>query len=252
MKKKTTIVFSINVHENVKFLQKQIEDIEANVLLDFVVLINANEFMYNEIINNKPLMARTAKASKATKAFIELYPEPINKIHNHGTLTKGIYLNMEYAVRNYDFEYFIVLSSRNLFYNTLHKDNYHAMPRISYGATIEQLNYQEWHWRIFLQTKLGHYIIANNWRFCQPYMHHEGLGFDYASSTQIVDFLEKNKDIKEDLFNFNWGVEEFALHSIVLNLTGYYYNIGNWTNDDDFVNIHKLPSDRFVYKTFRR
>jgi hypothetical protein len=93
MKKKTTIVFSINVHENVKFLQKQIEDIEANVLLDFVVLINANEFMYNEIINNKPLMA------KAAKAFIELYPEPINKIHNHGTLTKGIYLNMEYSMR---------------------------------------------------------------------------------------------------------------------------------------------------------
>jgi hypothetical protein len=252
MKKKTTIVFSINVHENVLFLQKQIEDIEANVLLDFVVLINANEFMYHEIMKNKPLMARTAKAAKVSKTNVELYPEPINKIHNHGTLTKGIYLNMEYAVRNYDFEYFVVLSSRNLFYNTLHKDNYHAMPRISYGATFEQLNHQEWHWRIFFQTKLSHYIIANNWRFCQAYMHHEGLGFDYASSTQIVDFLEKNKDIKEDLFHFNWGVEEFALHSIALNLTGYYYNIGNWTNDDDFVNIHKLPNDRFVYKTFRR
>jgi hypothetical protein len=246
MKKKTTIVFSINVHENVQFLQKQIEDIEAHVLLDFVVLINANEFMYNKIINNIPIMERMAKGN------VELYPEPINKIHNHGTLTKGIYLNMEYAVRNYDFEYFIVLSSRNLFYNTLHKDNYNAIPRISYGATFEQLKYQEWHWPIFLQTKLGHYIIANNWRFCQHYMHHEGLGFDYVSSTQIVDFLEQNKDIKEDIFCFNWGVEEFALHSIALNLTGYYYNIGNWTNDDDFVNIHKLPSDRFVYKTFRR
>jgi len=241
--KKTTIVFSINVHENLKFLQKQIEDIEANVLLDFIILINANEFMYHEIMNSGLLFA---------KAHVVLYPEFINKIHNHGTLTKGIYLNMEYAVRNYQFEYFVVLSSRNLFYNTLREDNYRAIPKICDGVTIDQLKKNEWHWSIFLQTKLSQYIIANNWRFCQSYMHHEGLMFDHASSTQIVDFLEKNEEIKEDIFQFNWGVEEFSLQSISINLSGYYYNIGNWTNDDDFVNIHNLPSDRFVYKTFRR
>ena len=65
-KAKTTIVFSINVHENYAFLEKQIEDIEANVLLDFVILINANEFMYNEIINRGLLTAKAAN--------VELYP----------------------------------------------------------------------------------------------------------------------------------------------------------------------------------
>ena len=237
------IIFSINTHENLAFLRKQIEDIEANVLLDFVIIINANDLMYNEISNSDLL---------TTKPNVILYPEAINKIHNHGTLTKGIYLNMEYAVKNYEFEYFIVLSSRNLFYNKLHEGNYKEMPRICEGTTYAALNKNEWHWSIFLQAKLSQYIIENDWVFCRSYEHHEGIAFDYISSAKIVDFLNKNEDIKEDLFNFDWGIEEFALHTIALNLTGYYYQIGNWTNGDDFANIHNLPSDRFVYKTFRR
>jgi hypothetical protein len=237
------IIFSINTHENLAFLRKQIEDIEANVSLDFVIIINANDLMYNEISNSDLLK---------TKPNVVLYPEPINKIHNHGTLTKGIYLNMEYAVKNYEFEYFIVLSSRNLFYNKLHEGNYKEIPRICEGATYSSLNKNEWHWSIFLQAKLSQHIIENDWVFCRSYEHHEGITFDYISSAKIVDFLNKNEDIKEDLFNFDWGIEEFALHTIALNLTGYYYQIGNWTNGDDFANIHNLPSDRFVYKTFRR
>jgi hypothetical protein len=241
--KKTTIIFSINVHENLKFLIKQIDNIEENVLLDFVIIINANEYMYIEISNNEILKA---------KENIILYPDFINKIHNHGSLTKGIYLNMKYAIENYKFEYFIVLSSRNLFYNKLHKENYNNIPKICEGSYINQLNFNEWHWPIFLQTNLAHYIVTNNWRFCQSYMFHEGLTFDYISVGKIVDFLEKNENIKNNIFVFNWGVEEFALHSISLNLSGYYYNIGNWTNEDDYVNIDKLPKDRFVYKTFRK
>lgn len=240
--KKTTIVFSINVHENLNFLIKQIEDIEANVLVDFVVIINANEYMYIEIFNNELLKARDN---------IILYPEFVNKIHNHGSLTKGIYLNMEYAIENYQFEYFIVLSSRNLFYNKLHKDNYNNLPKICDGLYINQFNFYEWHWPLFLQTELGKYIIANNLLFCKSYEYHEGLTFDYVSSIKIIDFLKENEDIKNNIFNFNWGVEEFVLHTISLNLNGYYYHIGNWTLNDDFLNIDNLPKDKFVYKTFR-
>lgn len=240
--KKTTIIFSINVHENLNFLIKQIEDIEANVLVDFVVIINANEYMYIEIFNNDLLKA---------KDNIILYPEFVNKIHNNGSLTKGIYLNMEYAIKNYQFEYFIVLSSRNLFYNKLHNDNYNNLPKICEGLYINQLNVNEWHWPLFLQTELGKFIIANNLLFCKSYEYHEGLTFDYVSVIKIIDFFEKNEDIKNNIFEFNWGVEEFALHTISLNLSGYYYQIGNWTLNDDFLNIDNLPQDKFVYKTFR-
>ena len=240
--KKTTIVFSINVHENLNFLIKQIDDIEANVLVDFVVILNANEYMYIEISNSEILKV---------KDNIILYSNFVNKIHNHGSLTKGIYLNMKYAIENYQFEYFIILSSRNLFYNKLHKDNYNNIPKICEGSYINQFNFNEWHWPIFLQTKLSKFIIANNKLFCKSYEYHEGLTFDYVSAVKIIDFFEKNEDIKNNIFEFNWGVEEFVLQTISLNLSGYYYNIGNWTNDNDFLNIDKLPKDKFVYKTFR-
>ena len=240
--KKTTIVFSINVHENLNFLIKQIEDIEANVLVDFIVILNANEYMYIEISNSEILKA---------KDNIILYSDFVNKIHNHGSLTKGIYLNMKYAIENYHFEYFIILSSRNLFYNKLHKDNYNNIPKICEGSYINQFNFNEWHWPIFLQTELSKFIIANKLLFCKSYEYHEGLAFDFISAEKIIDFFEKNEDIKNNIFEFNWGVEEFALHTISLNLSGYYYNIGNWTNNNDFLNIDKLPKDKFVYKTFR-
>ena len=244
--KKTTIVFSINVHENLNFLIKQLEDIKRNVLVDYIVIINANEHMYNEIKYSELITEAIA-----AKLNIVLYPWYVEKIHNHGTLTKGIYLNLAYAVSNYIFEYFVVLSSRNLFYNKLHKGNYKDIPRICESTSIDNLNIYEWHWRLFIQTKLAEHIIENNLLFSKSYEFHEGLTFDYQLSQNIVGFLQGNEDIKNDLFNFNWGVEEFALHSIALNLNGYYYHIGNWTLTDDYINIDKLPKDRFVYKTFR-
>ena len=250
--KKTTIVFSINVHENLNFLIKQLEDIKRNVLVDYIVIINANEHMYNEITNSGMIADAGADANTDNAASnIVLYPWYVEKIHNHGTLTKGIYLNLAYAVSNYIFEYFVVLSSRNLFYNKLHKGNYKDIPRICESTSIDNLNIYEWHWRLFIQTKLAEHIIENNLLFSKSYEFHEGLTFDYQLSQNIVGFLQGNEDIKNDLFNFNWGVEEFALHSIALNLNGYYYHIGNWTLTDDYINIDKLPKDRFVYKTFR-
>lgn len=244
--KKTTIVFSINVHENLNFLIKQLEDIKRNVLVDYIVIINANEHMYNEIKYSGVITEEIA-----AKLNIVLYPWYVEKIHNHGTLTMGIYLNLEYAVSNYIFEYFIVLSSRNLFYNRLHQGNYKNLPRICESNTIDNLNIHEWHWHLFIQTKLAEHIVENNLVFSKSFEFHEGLTFDYQLSQNIVGFLQCNEDIKNDLFQFNWGVEEFALHTIALNLNGYYYHIGNWTLTDDYINIDKLPKDRFVYKTFR-
>lgn len=85
-----------------------------------------NEIKYSELITE----------AIAAKLNIVLYPWYVEKIHNHDTLTMGIYLNLEYAVNNYIFEYFIVLLSRNLFYNKLHQGNYKDMPRICESTTI--------------------------------------------------------------------------------------------------------------------
>ena len=49
-------------------------------------------------------------------------PETMEKERFHGTLTAGIYSNMIYAHKKFEFLYLIVLSSRNLFYNKLNID----------------------------------------------------------------------------------------------------------------------------------
>lgn len=241
--KKTTIVFSINVHENLNFLIKQIKDIEDNVLLDYVIIINANQYMFNAIVNSTLLYV---------KANIELYPVYLDKIHAHGSLTKGIYLNMKHAIKNYQFEYFVILSSRNLFYNKLHQGNYKNMLKICEGVSYSKLNKDVWAWPMFLKTKLSQYVINNNLLFSTTSVHHEGLTFDYESAVKIVEFFESHEDIRDEIFNFQGSVEEFALQCISLNLSGHYYNIGNWTSNDDSLNIHNLPSNRFVYKAYRR
>ena len=46
----------------------------------------------------------------------------INKERFTGTLTQGIYANIQYAIEHFIFKYFIVLSSRTLFYNNLSID----------------------------------------------------------------------------------------------------------------------------------
>ena len=107
---------------------------------------------------------------------------------------------------------------------------------------------------MFFQTKLSECIIMNNLIFSKSYEYHEGLTFDYISSLKIVEFLQNNELIKNNLFEFNCCVEEFALQTISLNLTGYYYQIGNdaGSGDDHYDIISELPKDLFVYKTIRK
>ena len=126
----TTIVFSINVHEKKEFLIKQLENIKNHVLLDYVIIINPNDFMYKKISESNII--------KSQKNII-LNPNYLNKKWNHGSLTKGIYLNMKYALDNYEFKYFIILSSRNLFYNKLTEENLNHLVKNDPGTKINNL-----------------------------------------------------------------------------------------------------------------
>ena len=237
------IVFTINVHEKLSFLRKQLDNIQKYVLVEYVVILNANDLMYNEILKSDLLEKHKN---------VKLYPKFIKKKTFDGSLSKGIFLNMEFALNNYKFKYFVILSSRNLFYNQLNKENYNTLLKIHDKKTFKSINIHEWHWYRFFQTKLAKYVIQNNMFF--GYGHHEGLTFDYVVSKQIVDFLNANEIIKDDLFNFNWCVEEFAFQSIALMFQDYYYQIGNWPStrgSHDHI-IHELPKDRYVFKTIRK
>jgi len=51
--KEVDIVISINVHEKIDFLIKQLQNIDEYVHYDYIVIINPNKYMYNEITNNE-------------------------------------------------------------------------------------------------------------------------------------------------------------------------------------------------------
>ena len=117
----TDIVFSINVHNNKDFLIKQIKNISDFVSLNYIVIINANNYMYNEILNCPFIKSNNN---------IVLNNDYLDKKRFHGSLTKGIYLNMKYAMKNYNFKYFVILSSRNLFYNRITTNDLDNLPYI--------------------------------------------------------------------------------------------------------------------------
>ena len=244
----TDIIFSINIHEDIDFLIDQIMNIDKNVDLDYIIILNTNDYMYYELKKNKTI---------SLLKNIQINPVKLNKKRFHGSLTEGIYSNMELAIDMYNFKYFIVLSSRNLFYNKMDKKNYNNLFKISGGFELKNMNSKEFvsslhnrkwkRWPNLLETDLSKYIINNKQKFsCCP---HEGITFDYLSCKEIINFLTKNNDIKNNLFNWNNCVEEFALQTICINLTGYYYYIGNgWDTD---YNISELPKNKYIYKTMR-
>ena len=55
----TQINFSINVHEKMEFLIKQIKNINDFVSLDYIIILNANKLMYNKISNCKFINSQT-------------------------------------------------------------------------------------------------------------------------------------------------------------------------------------------------
>lgn len=234
------LIFSINVHEKKDFLIKQIKNIDDYVSLNYVIIINPNKYMYNELSNCEFIKS---------KDNIVLNKNYLEKRRFHGSLARGINLNMEYALNNFKFTYFIVLSSRNMFYNKMTYENYNSLVKENDGISYEQIDVNIWHWNSFLKTELSKYIINKKWLFSK--CPHEGLTFDYISCKNIISFLDNNKDIKNNLFNWNRCVEEFGFQTICLNLTGCYYYIGNGTKTSSSEDIKNLPKNRFVYKTLR-
>ena len=234
---KYDIVFSINVHEKYDFLLKQLNNIQKYVKCNYCIILNCNEYMYKLCSNNK----------LPKNVFVNNII--LNKKRSHGSLTEGIFNNMIYALNNIHFEYFIVLSSRDVFYNDINiniisqlaKNPIYLENNILRSTEKHEINKWKDHWPEIVKTKLSIYYLNNNkLLYMSP---HEGLGFTYNSCETIVNFLKYNTEIKHDLFNYNDCVEEFGLQTIAVNeidCNGYFY-IGNgvWELDDNHLDINK-------------
>ena len=112
---------------------------------------------------------------------IHINPEIIEKHKNHGSLTRGIVSNMKYSLQHFKFSYFFILSGRTIFYRDVDIDkfrNYFSKNIWSSVKEIETnrqglLEYKNWHWPIFIKTKLAKYYFDRNYKLGSSA--HEGL-----------------------------------------------------------------------------
>jgi len=202
------IIISINVFHKPAFLLYQLENIRKCVQSPYRVILNCNDTMFNEL---QDLPENVVKN-----------PEVINKQRFHGSLVHGIYSNMVYALQYYTFDYFIVLSSRTIFYRKVNISNLaqHINTKESYlNRTTEFTN---WFWPQIVKSLLAEWMISKG-----RYMHktpHEGLCFRREVIVKIHDFLTDNPKITQDLIVFPACMEECALQTIA---DGDYLYLGN-------------------------
>lgn len=233
----TKLIISINVHENPDFLLKQLKNIEEFVNESFIVVLNCNDYMFKEL------------TSMNLPSNIHINPEIINKRPWTGSITAGIYSNIKYALKNFDFAYLIVFSSRNLFYNNIRLSDL-TNNSIRHDATSDL---SKWHWPFFLTTKLAQYYFSKNAKLYGS--EHEGMVFSTTTCKNIQTFLENNIDISKDLFHSNVVAEEFALQTISMNEHNFNDNEIGWINIGHGVQTHyTIPTDPtlFCYKVIRR
>lgn len=246
--KQVDIIFSINVHENLNFLTKQINNIKTHVInLDYIIVLNTNNYMYNLLKNNDEIKNNTS---------VIVNENYIEKRTFTGSLLNGIFLNLLLSRKEFKFNYFCILSSRNMFYNILDNVNIKNVttkfPKSLQSYETPAINYdckslKSWWWPHFSSTLLYKYVENNKLYFSSSA--HEGLMFDYDGSTEIINFLHNNQNIKNNLFNFPGCVEEFALQTILINTVGYYWDLGNGVGTE--LDVSKLPKNKFLHKVLR-
>ena len=224
MKQSVEFVISINVFKCIDTLILQLRSLKEHIHEPYVVILNCDDSFFAILQNH------------TFEENVHINPERITKRRLHGSLTKGILSNMNYALTHYDFNFFIILSGRTIFYKNLNKERLEKII-----PTFQRMGpppNDEWHWKTFKTTQLAtHYMSKGYLLHASP---HEGLVFSSPASKTIALFLKANKAIEDELINFDWCVEEFALQTIAANESDGYMYIGNGVNEHYDANAEHL------------
>jgi len=208
---------------------KQIETIQQYVTCDHVILINCNACMYY-ILKYTSLPAN-----------VILNPEIIEKKRNDGSVTQGIVSNMEYAMKHYNFRFFIVLSARTVFYKQLDLENLNRLqPKWANmeereKACIGPFPARGWHWQTIKYTALAKHYRKSGYKLLGA--PHEGICFSYGVIQNILAFFTTHPRIRDNTFTYKCVMEEFALQTIATNEVGSnleygYLDLGHGVTDN--------------------
>jgi hypothetical protein len=229
------VIISINVHEKFEFLLKQLDNISTQVHCNYSIILNCNDYMFAECKKNK------------LSENVYVHPTILNKRRFHGSITNGICNNMNYAIKHFTFDFFIVASSRNMFENNLTLNDLNHLQNKRYTVAWE-LKKNTWHWPNIINTHFLNYMLTNDKKLYKS--PHEGLVFKYNGVIKILKFLLDNDKIKNELFQIYSCCEEYALQTIVKSKNENFYDIGNGTlNEKNGPNINGRL--KFMYKIHR-
>ncbi len=235
------VVIAVNVHEDLQFVHRQIRNLQTHLQCSHVIIYHPNRRM-GVSLSQCPFIA--------SQPQVLIHPNRLEKRRFHGSLTQGIVENLQLALSRYKFSRFLVLSSRNLFYKPLKFPS--SVPDIFLDVDIHRslpanrglLSRMSEHPKL-RGTLLG--TRHSNWKAVS--LAHEGFMFDYAGAIGLDSFLSANIDVSNDLFQYEWCLEESALQTILYNQRHPIYHIGVYTGH--FGIRRRLPSTKYVYKTLR-
>ena len=230
------VIVAINVFENHHFLLGQLENIDLALKADYRVLLHCSVSFHEEISQDPRF---------STNPRLHICPQPFDKKRFHGSLLQGQIACMKEAREHFDFETFMILSSRTFFHRPLTlKEAYNTPKHQGFEARSFPT---DWWWPDLSSTKLCKWVRSRpNPRLGKS--RHEGLALPRQSVDFVLSFGEKFPTIFEDLFNFDHCVEEMAIQTILSNapLGNYYY--WDWGSDaDEYI----IKAGSFVWKVDR-
>jgi len=162
---------------------------------------------------------------------------------------------MVYALNKFNFDFFIVASSRNMFTNELKLEDLKYLVNKGEQHIEDDKPWEEkkntWHWPKLINTLLvKHYIYSNREMYVSP---HEGVVYTKNGCRKIIKFLNENQEIRQDLFQFESVIEEFAFQTISMNNGENFYYIGDGCCKDGKVGENDPENGifKFMYKVKR-
>jgi len=224
VKIKTKFVVSINVYDDVDYLYTQLENIRDYLKLDYLVLLNCNNLMYDLL-----------KSKNIPNVYVN--PNPIDKKRFCGTLFKGIYENIIFSLKNFEFEYFLVMSSKTFFFKVLGSGNIDSSLKNNRSKFSYPTDYQPdsrkhtiWPrkqiWKPFSRSGFYKFIKTNNMKI-QKCMH-EGLVLRNTECEDLKNFFDKNQNLLDSIYKTKTAMEEIVIPTLCVNWYGFTHGFGMW------------------------
>ena len=256
------IIYSYLCHEDIDSFIDTIRNLfYFNKSQKILVIVNANDFMYNELKN---------KINSQEFINVKLYPFPNTKRIGTYDIFEAHINNFIYCNdNNFISKYFILLASNCLFHKFINMIEINNLinntKKLDLNTDIISDNFNAWHWPNFfkndkiidifiINSKNYNIKLSNKYHFIRN--QHEGIILEYEIFNIIKKFMLDNK-IKENIQNQIYFEEIFPV-TLSTWLTGKYtaslckvfWELPNYKPTLENINNELLPCVKRVERNY--